>query len=158
MVFRTIKVHYGQDDESCTGSPVASLTCSTHQELCLNDNSTSPKPGTAFEKHYRVKELAAIWGMSSDTITRLFHNEPGVLRVDNFGSAKRKYSLLSIPETVASLVHARLSHNAFQPSLPAANPLRIIRLGDLDRAMPKKSANVLKLHPVKQRLDSKRVA
>jgi hypothetical protein len=125
----------------------------------LNDNNTGPKAsGTAFEKHYRVKELAAIWGMSSDTITRLFHNEPGVVRVDNFGSAKRKYAVLSIPETVASLVHARLSHNAFQPSLPAANPLRIIRLGDLDRAMPKKPRNVLKLHPVKQGLDSKRVA
>lgn len=111
-----------------------------------------------FSKHYRVKELAALWGMSPDTITRLFSNEPGVLQVNNFGNGKRKYAVLSIPESVASLVHARLTHNAFQPSLPAANPLRVIRLGDLDRAMPKQPRNVLKLHPVKQRLDSKRVA
>ena len=121
----------------------------------MNDNNTRP---TAFEKHYRVRELAAIWGMSPDTITRLFHNEPGVLRVDNFGSAKRKYSVLSIPESVASLVHARLSHNTFQPSLPAANPLRVIRLGDLNAGVSKKPRKILKLHTFKQRSDCERVA
>ena len=112
----------------------------------------------AFSKHYRVKELAALWGLSPDTITRLFSNEPGVLRVNNFASGKRKYTLLSIPESVALRVHESLSHNTFQPSLPAANPLRVIRLGDLDGAMPKKSRNVLKLHPPQECPDRERVA
>src|ERR1017187_9224024 len=112
----------------------------------------------AFSKHYRVKELASLWGMSPDTVSRLLHKEPGVLRVDNFGSAKRKYSLLSIPESVALRVHERLSHNTFETALPAASPPRIIKLGDLDGAMPKKPRNVLKLHAPQQRPDSKRVA
>ena len=37
----------------------------------------------AFEKHYRVKELAGIWGLSPKTVTRLFEDEPGVIRVAN---------------------------------------------------------------------------
>jgi hypothetical protein len=121
----------------------------------LNDNNTRP---TAFEKHYRVRELAAIWGMSPDTITRLFSNELGVLQVNNFGNGKRRYALLSIPESVALRVHQRLSNNALQAALPAANPLRVIRLGDLDRGMAQKPRNVLKLHPAQQRPDCKRVA
>jgi hypothetical protein len=112
----------------------------------------------AFSKHYRVKELAALWGMSPDTIARLFSNEPGVLQVNNFGNGKRKYTLLSIPESVALRVHESLSHNALQAALPAANPLRVIKLGDLDGAMPKKPRNVLKLHPPQQRPDRERVA
>jgi len=112
----------------------------------------------AFSKHYRVKELAALWGMSPDTINRLFAKEPGVLQVNNFGSGKRKYALLSIPESVALRVHQRLSNNALQAALPAANPLRVIRLSDLDGTMSKKPRNVLKLHPAQQRLDRKRVA
>lgn len=112
----------------------------------------------AFEKHFRVKELAALWGMSPDTITRLFANEPGVLQVNNCGNGKRKYILLSIPESVALRVHESLTHNTLKPSLPAANPLRVIRLGDLNGAMPKKPRNVLKLHPPQQSPDRERVA
>ena len=112
----------------------------------------------AAEKHYRVKELAALWGMSADMITRLFHEEPGVLRVDNFGSAKRKYAVLSIPETVALRVHERLSNNTFQTALPAANPLRVIRLGDLDTGVSKKPRNILKLHAAKQGADRECIA
>lgn len=112
----------------------------------------------AFSKHYRVKELASLWGMSADTITRLFHKEQGVLRVDNFGSAKRKYAVLSIPESVALRVHERLTNNTFQTALPGANPPRVIRLGDLDGTVAKKPRNILKLHTAKQRPDRERVA
>jgi hypothetical protein len=94
----------------------------------------------AFEKHYRVKELAALWGMSADTITRLFANEPGVLRVNNFGNGKRKDTLLCIPASVALRVHESLSHNTLQAPLPAANPLRIIRL-----SAERKSGKIIRL-------------
>lgn len=90
---------------------------------------------TAFERHYRVKELARLWGLSANTVTRMFVNEAGVLRVDNIGSSKRKYITLSIPESVALRVHERLSRPA-QPSRPMqqvlrgdGTPLRVIRLG-----------------------------
>ena len=52
----------------------------------------------AFEKHYRVRELARLWGLSAKTVTRMFVEEAGVIRVANDGTAKRKYATLSIPE------------------------------------------------------------
>ena len=33
------------------------------------------------EKHYRIKELAALWGLSAKAIIRVFRDEPGVLRI-----------------------------------------------------------------------------
>jgi hypothetical protein len=113
---------------------------------------------SAFRKHFRVKELAELWGFSTDTIIRLFRNEPGVLQVNNIAAGKRKYITISIPEAVALRVHESLSHNTFQPSLPARNPLRVIRLGDLNTGVAQKPGNVLKLHPPQERPDSKRVA
>jgi hypothetical protein len=84
---------------------------------------------SAFEKHYRVKELAGFWGLSPKTVTRIFADEAGVIRVANGGIAKRKYATLSIPESVASRVHERLGHAA-TPQPVEIRPLRIVRLGD----------------------------
>jgi hypothetical protein len=38
---------------------------------------------SAVEKHYRVKELADLWGFSENTIIKLFSNEDGVLRLES---------------------------------------------------------------------------
>lgn len=83
----------------------------------------------AFEKHYRVKELAGLWGLSPKTVTRIFADEAGVIRVANDGATKRKYSTLSIPESVASRVHERLG-NATVPVTVEKARVRIIRLAD----------------------------
>ena len=83
----------------------------------------------AFEKHYRVKELAGLWGLSPKTVTRIFADEAGVVRVANDVTAKRKYATLSIPESVASRVHERLGH-APTPEPVEIRPIRIVRLGD----------------------------
>ena len=113
--------------------------------------------GTAFERHFRVAELAKLWGFCDNTIIKLFGNEPGVLRLERI-TAKRKYVILSIPESIALRVHERLGNQLFQTQLPGGNPLRVVRLRDLDGAMPKKPRNVLKLHPSQQRPDRERVA
>ena len=101
----------------------------------------------AFEKHYRVKELAGIWGLSAKTVARMFAEEDGVIRVANDGTGKRKYATLSIPESVALRVHERLGNQPFQATLAGGHPLRIIRLGDLHAGVSKKPRNVLKLKP-----------
>ena len=98
----------------------------------------------AIEKHYRVRELASLWGFSDNTIIRLFTAEPGVIRLES-GAGRRKYTTLSIPESVALRVHQRLSQESLQTHLPTGNPLRIIRLRDLDTGVTKKSRNILKL-------------
>jgi hypothetical protein len=103
----------------------------------------------ALEKHFRVRELAALWGFCDNTIIRVFANEPGVIRLDR-SVGRRKYTTLSIPESVALRVHERLGNQPLQPELSGGNPLRIIRLGYLDGTVSKKPRNVLKVHPAKQ--------
>jgi hypothetical protein len=76
----------------------------------------------AFEKHYRVRELANLWGLSAKTVARIFADETGVIRVTNYGARKRKYATLSIPETVASRVHERLGNKPFQATLAGGRP------------------------------------
>ena len=98
----------------------------------------------AIEKHYRVRELAALWGFSENTVIRIFAGEPGVVRLES-SSGRRRYTTLSIPESVALLVHERLSQEMFEAQLAAGNPLRIIRLRDLDAGVVKKPRNILKL-------------
>jgi hypothetical protein len=84
----------------------------------------------AVEKHYRVKELALIWGLSPKTVSRLFANEPGVIRVANDLTNRRKYATLSIPESVVSRVHERLGTPPAERAENHAASVRIIRLGD----------------------------
>ena len=36
----------------------------------------------ALEKHYRVRELAELWGFCDNTIIRIFANEPGVIQLE----------------------------------------------------------------------------
>jgi hypothetical protein len=98
----------------------------------------------ALEKHYRVPELASLWGFSDNTIIRLFTTEPGVIRLES-GAGRRKYTTLSIPESVALRVHERLTQESLQSNLAASNQLRIIRLRDLGGEVAKKPRNILKL-------------
>ena len=96
------------------------------------------------ERHYRVRELATLWGFSANTIIRLFATEEGVVRLVS-GTGKRKYVTLSIPESVALRVHERLGREARQAQFPPPNPLRVIRLRDLNAGMAKRPRDVIKL-------------
>ena len=98
----------------------------------------------AFEKHYRLKELAGLWGLSPKTVTRIFADEAGVIRVANGVSHKRRYATLSIPESVALRVHERLGNQA---TFPAGRPLRMIRLSDLGESGKRKT--FVKLKPAR---------
>ena len=112
----------------------------------------------AFEKHYRVKELARLWGLPRRPSRGCSLQEAGVIRVANDGTGKRKYATLSIPESVALRVHERLSNQSLQATLAAGNPLRIIRLGDLNAGVSKKPRNILKLKSREQLTNGECVA
>src|SRR5215469_4748225 len=99
--------------------------------------------GPAFEKHYRVKELAGLWGLSSKTVSRIFASETGVIRVANEGKGKRKYTTLSIPESVASRVHERLGEN-LRGVVESFKPVRIIRLGE-SAAVPRADSRNIRI-------------
>lgn len=63
------------------------------------------------EKHYQPAELAKLWGLSEDTIRDRFKDEPGVIKVGHsgLGRRKRRYVRITIPESVAARVHAKLT-------------------------------------------------
>jgi hypothetical protein len=98
----------------------------------------------AFEKHYRVKELAVLWGLSPKTISRIFDEEPGVIR-SNDGTSKRNYTTLSIPESVALRVHDRLGNQALQENGASIEAIRVIRLRDVEFAGSGNGPRVIRL-------------
>ena len=61
------------------------------------------------ERHYSPGELAELWNLSRDTITRMFEREPGVLIFDNpEKTSERRRRTIRIPESVAERVYRRL--------------------------------------------------
>jgi len=61
---------------------------------------------TALEKHYRVGELAELWGLGRETIRKLVKDDPGVIKI-RLGR-KRAHTTYSVPESTARRIHARL--------------------------------------------------
>jgi hypothetical protein len=63
----------------------------------------------ALERHYSVNEIAKSWGLSGNTIRRIFEKEPGVIEWGTTESRfSRGYRTLRIPESVMLRVHRRL--------------------------------------------------
>jgi len=65
----------------------------------------------SMEQHFSVAQVADRWGLSEDSVRRLFEQEPGVLVIEpprgRFN--RRRYRTLRIPASVAERVHRRLS-------------------------------------------------
>ena len=60
-------------------------------------------------RHYSVRELAGLWNLSHDSITRIFRNEPGVLEIrPKKRRGMRTRRTLRVPEHVADAVYLRL--------------------------------------------------
>ncbi len=73
-------------------------------------NATQAEASPAAQRHYTPEELGSLWGLSSDTVRRLFEHEPGVLLIERPRlRGQRRYRTLRIPESVAARVHRRLS-------------------------------------------------
>jgi hypothetical protein len=71
--------------------------------------STNGVPIT--EKHFAPDELAESWGISADTVTRIFERESGVLILETHrGKRSRRYRTIRIPESVAARVYRRMSN------------------------------------------------
>ena len=70
-----------------------------------------PPQTPSMEPHFSVAQVAERWGLSADTVRRLFVHEPGVLVIEPVRGrfSRRRYRTLRIPESVAERVHRRLS-------------------------------------------------
>ena len=60
----------------------------------------------AFERHYRIGELAETWQLGRETVRLLVKDEPGVIKI-RLGRKKANTSY-SVPESVAVRIHTRL--------------------------------------------------
>ena len=70
--------------------------------------SESALSDPALERHYSVIEVAKLWGLSENTIRRMFTGEPGVVEWGSVESRfKRAYKTMRIPESVLQRVHRR---------------------------------------------------
>jgi hypothetical protein len=70
----------------------------------------STEPSTlehpAFERHYRIGELAEMWQLGRETVRLLVKDERGVVRV-RLGR-KKAHTIYSVPHSVAARIHTRL--------------------------------------------------
>jgi hypothetical protein len=60
----------------------------------------------AFEKHYRIGELARLWGLGRETVRKLVKDDPGVIKIRM--GRKRVHTIYSVPESAARRIHTRL--------------------------------------------------
>src|SRR5437764_13383350 len=80
--------------------------------ITIPNPPASEKTGPlALERHFSPDELAELWGLSGDTLRRLFEHEPGVLVIERSKGRARRYRTLRIPESVAVRVHRRMTNS-----------------------------------------------
>jgi hypothetical protein len=63
---------------------------------------------TPFEKHYRIGELARIWGLGRETVRKLIKDDPGVIKIRM--GRKKAHTVYTVPESAARRIHTRLLH------------------------------------------------
>jgi len=69
-----------------------------------------PVENSAFEKHYRIGELARMWGLGRETVRLLVKDDPGVIKIRM--GRKKSHTIYSVPESAASRIHTRLLNSA----------------------------------------------
>jgi hypothetical protein len=65
------------------------------------------QPDSSFaEKHYRVSDLAELWGLGRETVRKLVKDDPVVIKIRQ--GRKKTHTTYSIPESAARRIHTRL--------------------------------------------------
>jgi hypothetical protein len=71
----------------------------------------STVPGeAAFEKHYRIGDLAKLWGLGRETVRKIIKDDPGVVKIRM--GRKKAHTIYSVPESTAHRIHTRLLNTA----------------------------------------------
>ena len=74
--------------------------------LSENSEPSTAAFGPAFERHYRIGDLAEMWNLGRETVRVLVKDEDGVIKV-RLGR-KKAHTVYSVPESVAKRIHTRL--------------------------------------------------
>ena len=101
----------GTSDLDFTGEGFGTIGESWHNrgDDLRDGGNKSADAAVALERHFEPAELGKLWGLSDDTIRRIFESEDGVLRHTETNRLKRKYVSMRIPESVAVRVHRKMS-------------------------------------------------
>jgi hypothetical protein len=59
-----------------------------------------------FEKHYRIGDLARMWGLGRETVRKLVKDDPGVIKIRM--GRRKAHTVYSIPESAARRIPTRL--------------------------------------------------
>ena len=80
--------------------------------LSQGPGSSSTLPA-ALEQHYSPAQVAKMWGISPETVRRMFRDEPGVLQVSYprllHRPVRKAPVLMRIPQSALDRVHANWS-------------------------------------------------
>jgi hypothetical protein len=60
----------------------------------------------AFEKHFRIGDLARMWSLGRETVRNLVKDDPGVIKIRM--GRKKAHTVYSVPESAALRIHTRL--------------------------------------------------
>lgn len=83
-------------------------TCAVAREAGAVSRPQVHAEELATQRHYTPDQLGKLWGVSTNTIRRLFEDVLGVLVIDRPEEMhKRKYVTMRIPATVAAHVHSQ---------------------------------------------------
>jgi hypothetical protein len=62
-----------------------------------------PSDTSYAEKHYRIGELAKLWGLGRETVRKLVMQDPGVIKIRM--GRKKSHTTYSVPESAAARIH-----------------------------------------------------
>ena len=65
---------------------------------------------TTFEPHFSIKELAAKWKLSRETMQEIIKNDPDVVKVRN--GPNKAMTRYSVPASVATRIHTGMLNPA----------------------------------------------
>ncbi len=77
-----------------------------HAATATNSMGSPALEHPAFERHYRIGELADMWQLGRETVRLLVKDERGVIKI-RLGR-KKAHTIYSVPESVAVRIHTRL--------------------------------------------------
>lgn len=75
-----------------------------------NENRQVRSDTSYAEKHFRVGELAELWGLGRETVRKLVKDDPGVIKIRM--GRKKAHTMYSVPESAAQRIHTRLLNSA----------------------------------------------
>lgn len=94
-----------ENNEELKATPERQRPCREPRSVMPTSTPRNP----ALERHYSIIEIALMWCLSKQTVTKYFMDEPGVLKHGNPPTRKRRtYTTLRVPESVMIRVHTRL--------------------------------------------------